>query len=68
MNLESVKKNLTKSGIFHSETKILDKQSVVGYEKKFKWTWFATQLNTFIIATDLGNEEVTTQMIEKHLT
>jgi replication initiation and membrane attachment protein DnaB len=67
MNIESIKKNLTESGIFHSETTILGEKTIIGYEKKFKWTWVATQLNTFIIATDLRDEEITVQIIEKHL-
>ncbi len=68
MNIASIKKNLTKNGIFHSETTILDKKTIVGYEKKFKWTWIATQLNTFIVATDLGDKEITIPLIERHLT
>ena len=67
MNLESIKNSLTESEIFHSETTILDNATVVGYEKKFKWSWVATQLNTFIVATDLKDEEITVEIIEKHL-
>ncbi len=68
MNIESIKQKLIKNEIFHSETTISGKKTIVGYEKKFKWTWAATQLNTFIIATDLGDDEITIQIIEKHLT
>jgi len=67
MNLESIKNSLTESEIFHSEITILDNAAVVGYEKKFKWSWVATQLNTFIVATDLKDEEITVEIIEKHL-
>ncbi len=67
MNIHSVKENLTKNSLFHSEAKILDKPSVIGYEKKFRWSWFATQLNTFIVATDMENEEITQVTIENHL-
>lgn len=43
------------------------KKTIIVYEKKFKWTWIATQLNTFIVATDMGGDEITIPMIEKHL-
>ena len=68
MNIESIKTKLKESNIFHSEPQLLNKQSVVGYEKKFKWSWMATQLNTFIVATDLGDETINKETIEAHLT
>lgn len=58
---------LKAKSIYHSEEKILDKPSVIGYEKKFKWIWFATQLHTFIVVSDYANEEITKTLIEKHL-
>lgn len=67
MDIESIKAKFKASHIFHSETKVLDHKSVVGYEKKFRWIWMATQLNTFIIATDFGNLEITQALIEDHL-
>lgn len=67
MNLTSIKDRLTESSIFHAETFILNQDSVIGYEKKFKWSWMATQLNTFIVATDFEDEEITPALIEKHL-
>ncbi|MEO1051122.1 MAG: hypothetical protein AAFX87_10860 [Bacteroidota bacterium] len=68
MNLTSIKKNLNETSFFHSEQDILNHSTVIGYEKKFKWSWIATQLNTFIVATDFGNEEVNKSLIEQHLT
>ncbi|MGB0524173.1 MAG: hypothetical protein ACPGJS_14490 [Flammeovirgaceae bacterium] len=68
MNLESIKEKLTTSSIFHSEAAILEKPSVIGYEKKFRWRWMATQLNTFIVATDFGDDEIDKVVIEAHLT
>lgn len=68
MNIESIQNQLNKASIFHSNEKILNKETVIGYEKIFKWSWMATQLNTFIIATDFENEEINVQLIEKHLT
>jgi hypothetical protein len=67
MNIESIKKNLNSKSIYYSEEKILGKPSVIGYEKKFKWIWFATQLNTFIVVSDFGEETITEDLIEKHL-
>jgi len=68
MNLESVKNALKSKSIFLSEEKLLGKPTVIGYEKKFKWSWMATQLNTFVVVTDFGDETITTGIIEKHLT
>ncbi len=48
--------------------KLYNKPSAIGYEKKFRWAWVATQLNTFIVATDFGDEEVNVPLIEEHLT
>lgn len=67
MTIESIKTALQEEQIFFSEESILDFPTVIGYEKKFKWSWFATQLNTFIVATDFGDKTITTEVIEKHL-
>ena len=58
MNVEAIKTKFKASNIFHSDDKILNSQTVIGYEKLFKWSWMATQLNTFIVVTDLGDEEL----------
>ena len=67
MNLNSIKEKLKSKSIFLKDEKILGKPSVIGYEKKFKWSWFATQLNTFIVVSDFGKENITVDLIEKHL-
>jgi hypothetical protein len=66
--LNSIKTALEGAKIYLSNDAILDKPSVVGYEKKFRWGWMATQLNTFVVASDYGSEQVTKETIEKHLT
>ncbi len=68
MKIENIKDKLSKATILYSEDPILNKPSVIGYEKKFRWGWMATQLNTFIVATDIGSEPITSELIEKHLT
>lgn len=68
MNLDSIKEKLQNASIFHSENELLNHKTVIGYEKKFRWAWIATQLNTFIVATDFGEETVDVSVIEKHLT
>ena len=46
---------MTPEDIFRNENINFEQQTIngincsVGYIKKFKWSWFATQLNTFII-------------------
>ncbi|MBT6022976.1 hypothetical protein HOH11_00005, partial [Candidatus Woesearchaeota archaeon] len=44
--LTSIEKNLKNQNIFHSKNKILGKPTVIGYDKQFRWSWMATQLNT----------------------
>jgi len=67
MNIESIKAKLNESSIYHSEKNILDNKSVIGYEKKFKWSWLAIQLNTFIVVTDFGDQEIDKSLIKNHL-
>lgn len=67
MNMESIKYNLEVLGIFHSEGKISGNDSVVGYEKRFKLAWMATQLNTFYVISDFGDQEVTIEDMEENL-
>lgn len=68
MTATSIKSKLEAQEIFYYEDHIMGKPSVIGYEKKFKWAWMATQMNLFIVATEVGDEEITVEMIEKHLT
>lgn len=67
MTLDSIKQKFQTHNLFHSETPILKKPSVIAYEKKFRWAWMATQLNTFIVASDFGEETVGEAQIERHL-
>lgn len=67
MKLDSIKQALNQRNMYFSDDKIMDKPTVIGYEKKFRWAWMATQLNTFVVASDFGNQEVTVDTIEKHL-
>jgi hypothetical protein len=67
MNLASIKARLEEQSIHFSNDRIFDHDSVIGYEKKFRWAWMATQLNTFIIVSDYGDQEVTVSDIEAHL-
>jgi len=67
ISLNTIKERLRLKSIFLTDGKILSKSSVIGYEKKFKWSWLATQLNTFVVVTDFGDENVTVDLIEKHL-
>lgn len=67
MNLASIKARLEEQNIHFSNDRIFDYESVIGYEKKFRLAWMATQLNTFIVASDYGDQEVTVADIEGHL-
>ncbi len=48
------------------ETEILTVPSIVGYDKQFRWSWAATQLNTFITVTDGGDELITPEILWRH--
>ncbi|EDP95174.1 hypothetical protein U8527_13235 [Kordia algicida OT-1] len=67
MNLELIKSRLQTENSFFSEDAILHQPTVIGYDKQFRWSWFATQMNTFIVATDVKEETITVQTIEAHL-
>ena len=68
MALQDIKERLVSKSIFFSEDGIGGRPTVIGYEKKFRWRWMATQLNTFIVASDCGEETITAQTIEEFLT
>lgn len=68
MILQNIKERMNSKSVFFSEDRINNKQTVIGYDKKFKWRWLATQLNTFIIASNFGEEIITKQTIEDFLT
>ena len=67
MNINLIKSRLQAQNIFFSEDSILDLPSVIGYDKQFRWSWMATQMNTFVVASDLKDESITTQTIESHI-
>ena len=64
MDILQVKYRLQSKSIFLSEDSIVGRPTVIGYEKQFRWRWFATQLNTFIVAVDFGDETITVDSIE----
>ncbi|MEL7145968.1 MAG: hypothetical protein AAFO69_06345 [Bacteroidota bacterium] len=67
MTIDSIKENLQKAAIYHSEESMLGHHCIIGYDKRFRWRWLATQLNTFIVAADLGDEAITADLIEGYL-
>ncbi len=66
MNLPAIRARLRANGLYHSEEPILGRDTVIGYDKQFRWEWLATQLNTFIVATDFADEPVTVAAFEHH--
>lgn len=59
MDLTRIKKNLEAQNLYHSTTDLSGRPTVIGYEKKFRWKWMATQLNTFVIASDFNDAPIT---------
>ena len=53
-------------GLRITEPEILTVPSIVGYDKQFRWSWMATQLNTFITVTDGGDEHITPEILWRH--
>ena len=47
--MKDLKKQFENEKIYFAEENIDGFDCTIGYIKKFKWRWFATQLNTFII-------------------
>ena len=66
MNLHSVRAHLRANGTYLSEEPVLARPTVIGYDKRFRWSWMATQLNTFTVATDLGDEPVGVPVLRRH--
>ena len=64
MPLSSTKDRLSELGIFHSETTLGGQPCVVGYQKQFRWSWMATQLNCFVVAVDCGDSPITPDSFE----
>lgn len=64
MHLINIKNRLEQQSILFSNESLLGRPTIIGYDKKFKLQWFATQLNTFIIAMDLGAETVSVPAFE----
>lgn len=67
MSLASIKDNFKNEAIFYSEDSIMNRPTVIAYDKQFRWSWMATQLNTFVVATDFGQDLVTVDTLEQHL-
>jgi len=68
MILQKIKKRLESQSILFSEDGLAGRPAVIGYDKKFKWQWFATQLNTFVVAIDFDNDPVAVEAIEAAMT
>lgn len=68
MDLEGIKRRLESQSILFSEDQLQGRPTVIGRDKKFKWRWFATQMNTFLVAIDYGNDPVTVADIEAAVT
>ncbi len=59
--MTDLKQLFTNENIYFGQENIGGINCTIGYIKKFKWSWFATQLNTFVI---VGQTE---QKIDKSL-
>jgi len=68
MILQEIRKRLESQSILFSEDQVHGRPTVTGYDKRFRWRWFATQLNTFIVAMDFGTNSVTVATIEAAVT
>jgi hypothetical protein len=67
MDLPALKQRLESNKIYYSEDTFLGNPGIIGYDKKFKWRWLATQLNTFVIAIDYGDQPISVETLESAL-
>ena len=58
------KAHLEAEGIFHSKSTFGGCPAVIGYEKQFRWSWMATQLNCFVVVIDFGDKPITEEAFE----
>lgn len=67
MELKSAAEVLKEQGIYIGQDIIGGINCSIGYEKVFKWSWLATQLNTFVIigATDQQIDRVLIESFSK---
>ena len=66
MNLPAIRAHLRATGTYHAEEPVLERPTVIGYDKRFRWRWLATQLNTFTVATDFGDAPVDVELLRRH--
>ena len=64
--LDSIRKTLASKEILFDDNTVVGCPTVIGYEKLFRLRRFATQLNTFIVATDFGTQPIDVATIEQH--
>lgn len=62
-----IKNRLESRGILYSKDEIYERPTVIGYEKKFQWLWFGTQLNTFVFATDFDDTLITPELFAEYM-
>jgi len=67
IDLNMFKQELEFAKLYYSEDSILNRPTVIGYEKKFRWLWGATQLNTFFVAADFGDELITADILDQFI-
>ena len=53
MRLDIIRSRLVSSDIFYADNPLATHPSIAGYDKQFRWSWIATQLNCFFIATQV---------------
>ena len=65
--LNDIQTRLEDKQIFVRTSDLDGRPTVIGYDKQFRWSWIATQLNTFIVVTEYGDERIEPATIEGHL-
>lgn len=65
--LNELKSKLEERTIYLHDDQVLDHPSIIGYDKEFRWSFLASQLNTFVIATDFNGKLIDVDMVKQHL-
>jgi len=58
---------LEAKSILFSRDPIAGRETVIGYDKQFRWSWMATQMNAFIVAADFTGTLVTESVFDSFI-
>lgn len=67
-SLDSLESGLQDKGIAVAREQLLGRPAVVARWKKFRWRWFATELNLVLMACPFSSSDASTEGLDRFLT